>query len=190
MATVVPTIRGSSQLRPHSAMSPRRAKAVINGASAAMNRTSQHKAIGTAIPATAPLIAATTGFFVASRYVYSPLKSSFADELRGTSSSGQSPPRAPPSVRVVRSPMSAPAQNARPAPVIDDADDGPIVLGPPHGVADLGRHAHRPPVQRLGPVQRDGRDRDRRLRTGSARTCQRPSNRGSRFSMKAATPSR
>ena len=64
-ATAGPASRVSSQLRPHSAIRPRWANAVRNTASSAMKRRSQLSAMGTAIPATAPLMAAITGFWPA-----------------------------------------------------------------------------------------------------------------------------
>ncbi len=90
-------------------------------ASSAMKRRSQPSAMGTAIPAQAPLTAAMTGLAQAMRYVYSPSRSggrSTASAASGAGSGSRSSVGAAPSVMVVRSPRSAPAQNARPAPVI------------------------------------------------------------------------
>ena len=64
-----PTRRGSSQASPHSAIRPRRAKAVVNTAVSEAKRRSAQQAIGTAIPAHGPLIAATTGLRTDIRYV-------------------------------------------------------------------------------------------------------------------------
>ena len=84
-----------------------------------MKRRSQHRAMGTAIPAIGPLMAAMIGFDVASRYVYSPAKSTGWSGSGSTASApGPASSSGPPSVSAVRLPRSAPAQNARPAPVM------------------------------------------------------------------------
>jgi hypothetical protein len=82
-----------------------------------MNRTSHASAMGTAMPAQAPLMAATTGFRPAIRYVYSPARSSGRSGSTGTSRPSPARSEPVPSVMAVRTFMSAPAQNARPAPV-------------------------------------------------------------------------
>jgi hypothetical protein len=93
---------------PYSAIRPRRANDVVNLAPAEANRTSHISAWVSPMPAQAPLIAAMTGLrSVATKYgcrsptivvmSVSPLVLAFSIDDR--------------------SPMSAPAQNARPAPV-------------------------------------------------------------------------
>src|ERR1700722_13821213 len=57
-----PINRGNIQASPYSAMSPRRANAVLNFALSDANRMSQYKAITKPSPTTGPLIAAITGF--------------------------------------------------------------------------------------------------------------------------------
>ena len=56
-----PTIRGSSHVTPYSPASPRRAKAVVNRAFSAANRTSQASASTSPMPAQAPFTAAMIG---------------------------------------------------------------------------------------------------------------------------------
>ena len=72
---------------PHSAIRPRWANDVVITASWFMNRRSQASAIGTAMPATAPLIAAITGLRIDIGYVYTS-RSSASDGSPGSSPAG------------------------------------------------------------------------------------------------------
>ena len=119
-ATDGPTSFGRSQPRPHSAMRPRCANAVRNSDFSVPTRRSQHRLNGNAIPATAPLMAAMIGFGVVIRNGKRPSKSPL--ESAAASPSATADPASlldsSPDEILERSFMSAPAQNARPAPVM------------------------------------------------------------------------
>src|SRR3954452_7861719 len=120
-AAPVPASRGSSQLTPHSAMSPRCENAMVSTASFAMNRRSHASAIGTAMPAIGPLMAAMIGFGTDMRYVYVPRRSSPHDGSPASASSAlcvEAPSAggaSEPSPMPLNIFMSAPAQKPRPA---------------------------------------------------------------------------
>src|SRR5271163_1320146 len=65
-----PTSRGNIQAIPYSAISPRRANAVLNRAASDAKRKSQYKAITSPNPTAGPLIAAITGLLSAGKYEY------------------------------------------------------------------------------------------------------------------------
>ena len=65
MALAWPTIRGSIQLRPCSAIRPRLENAVVKTALSAANRMSQYKACTKPMPAVAPLSMPITGLGIA-----------------------------------------------------------------------------------------------------------------------------
>lgn len=96
---------------PYSAISPRRAKDVVNLAPAAANRTSHISAWVRPMPAQAPLIAAMTGLrrVVRKNACRSP---TIAERSASPALSTVADPM------LFRSPMSAPAQKARPLPVM------------------------------------------------------------------------
>ena len=100
-------------------MSPRWAKAVRNSASGVTTRRSQHSANGNAMPATAPLTAAMIGLSIVIRYGNRPPKSP-SRRSRGRPIAAGRPSAAAVAAlgdKLLSRFMSAPAQNARPAPV-------------------------------------------------------------------------
>src|SRR6476646_6511755 len=110
----MPTSRGSVQLMPCSAISPRRTKAVVNTALLEAKRMSQNSAKHRPMPAHGPLIAAMIGFETDGKYVFLRWKS--LREVLSNGGSGCSSSR-PDDEMFERFFMSAPAQNPRPAPV-------------------------------------------------------------------------
>ncbi len=92
---------------PYSAISPRRANDVVNLAPSAAKRTSHANAIVRPMPAHAPLIAAMTGL----RMVVTKCGCRAPTSLPTSVSAAASTVVA---LIELRSPMSAPAQNARP----------------------------------------------------------------------------
>ena len=104
VAAASPTMRGSSQAMPYSAMRPRRAKAVVNLAWLAAKRTSHCSAWTSPTPAQPPLMAATSGLSIVRGNVVATL----------VLGSGSSPGPG-------RWPRSAPGQKDRPAPVTTTA---------------------------------------------------------------------
>ena len=120
-AFATPTSRGNIHAIPYSAINPRREKAVPNRAVSEANRRSQYSAITSPSPTTGPLIAPMTGFPTAGKYEY------FLRKSARTLSSGAAPllrsacsrpfSSRPCSATELKSDMSAPAQNPRPAPV-------------------------------------------------------------------------
>ena len=80
-ALACPINRGSIQASPYSAISPRRANAVLNFALSEAKRISQYNAMTRPSPTTGPLIAAITGFEIAGKYEYFFWKSGRAPEI-------------------------------------------------------------------------------------------------------------
>ena len=106
------------------------------------------------MPATAPLIAAITGLGTERIEVNTPRKSS--PHVASPACGGGDP--GPPAPRSASAPMSAPAQKPRPAPVTTIPTTRGSALAE-QGVVELAGHRRRPRIERVGPVQRDRRDR-------------------------------
>ena len=154
MAFIGPISRGSIQALPYSAMRPRRAKAVVTLASAAMNCMSQKRAKQSPTPATAPLISRDDRLWHAERVAEGLIEI------------------ATPGVRVRHIGKVVALQKRRLAEIAhigpgaktvagsghnDDSHFG-FVSGPQDRFLELDLHARGPRVELLGPIERDRRD--------------------------------
>ena len=135
-------------------------------ASSFMNRRSTPSTIGTPMPATAPLMAATIGLGTDMKYEYVPRRSSPNDGSPGAGASSarattSGAPRAAAAVGAGRGGEAlhvGAGAEALAGAGEDDADDVRVGLGPADGVAHLVGHRLGPGVELLGAVQRDDGD--------------------------------